>query len=152
MSKSSDVKLKTKLGSPMMRSSGCERTAAFIVSAVAKISFAYLRYPSRPSDTSAAQVAASRPPERDPSMPGEQYLPPVQPVRKKYCPLRSALSRNASTDVPLNAYPYLCVSAEMLVTPGTRKSRLGMSQPSSWPNGRIQPPRQPSTCRPMLCC
>ena len=41
--------------------------------------------------------------ERDPSMPGEQYLPPVQSVRKKYCELRNALSRNASTDVPLNA-------------------------------------------------
>ena len=36
-------------------------------------------------------------------MPGEQYLPPLQSVRKKYCALRSALSRNDSTDVPLNA-------------------------------------------------
>ena len=60
------------------------------------------------------------PPERDPSMPGEQYLPPLQSVRKKYCELRSALSRNVSTEEPLKAYPYLWVSAEMEVTPGMR--------------------------------
>ncbi len=50
----------------------------------------------------AAHVAASSPLERDPSMPGEQYLPPVQPVRKKYWELRYAVSRNAHTDEPLN--------------------------------------------------
>jgi hypothetical protein len=43
------------------------------------------------------------PPERDPSMPGEKYLPPVHPVRKKYWLLRSSLSRNRHVDVPLNA-------------------------------------------------
>jgi hypothetical protein len=37
----------------------------------------------------------------DPSMPGEQYFPPDQPVRKKYCAFRMAVSRNATTDVPL---------------------------------------------------
>ncbi len=36
-------------------------------------------------------------------MPGEQYLPPVQPVLKKYWALRSALSRNETTDVPFSA-------------------------------------------------
>ena len=36
-------------------------------------------------------------------MPGEQYLPPLQSVRKKYWALRSALSRNIRTDVPLRA-------------------------------------------------
>ena len=36
-------------------------------------------------------------------MPGEQYLPPLQSVRKKYWALRSALSRKVSTDVPLKA-------------------------------------------------
>ena len=50
-----------------------------------------------------AQVAARRPPERDPSMPGEQYLPPVQSVLKKYWALRSDLSRNDRTDVPFSA-------------------------------------------------
>ena len=68
----------------------------------------------------AAQVAAMRPPDRDPSMPGEQYFPPLQSVRKKYWALRSALSRKVSTDVPLNAYPYLWVSADIEVTPGMR--------------------------------
>ena len=43
---------------------------------------------------------ASTPPDREPSMPGEQYLPPVQSVRKKYWLLRSARSRNSRTDVP----------------------------------------------------
>jgi len=36
-------------------------------------------------------------------MPGEQYLPPVQSVLKKYWALRTALSRNTMTDVPLRA-------------------------------------------------
>ena len=60
-------------------------------------------------------------------MPGEQYLPPVQSVLKKYWALRSALSRKARTEVPFSAYPYLWVSAEIEVTPGTRKSNSGMS-------------------------
>ncbi len=33
-------------------------------------------------------------------MPGDAYLPPDQSVMKKYCPLRSSLSRNISSDVP----------------------------------------------------
>ena len=49
-----------------------------------------------------AQVAASRPPERDPSMPGEQYLPPLQSVRKKYWASRRALSRKVRTEVPFS--------------------------------------------------
>ena len=53
-------------------------------------------------------------------MPGEQYLPPLQSVRKKYWALRRALSRKVSTEVPLKAYPYLWVSADMDVTPGCR--------------------------------
>ena len=36
----------------------------------------------------AAQVAASSPPDRDPSIPGDMYLPPLQPARWKYCALR----------------------------------------------------------------
>ena len=72
-------------------------------------------------------MAASSPPEREPSMPGEQYFPPDHSVLKKYWALRRDLSRNDSTDVPFNAYPYLWVSAEIDVTPGTRKSKTGMS-------------------------
>ena len=72
-----------------------------------------------------AQVAARRPPDREPSIPGEQYLPPVQSVRKKYWLLRRARSRNSTTDVPLRPYAYLWVSAEIDVTPGTRKSNGG---------------------------
>ena len=53
-------------------------------------------------------------------MPGEQYLPPLQVVLKKYCALRTALSRKVRTEVPLSAYPYLWVSAEIEVTPGSR--------------------------------
>ena len=64
---------------------------------------AWLRYPSRPSCTIDAHVAARSPPERDPSMPGEQYFPPLQSVRKKYCELRSAWSRKVSTEVPFRA-------------------------------------------------
>ena len=47
-------------------------------------------------------MAASRPPEREPSMPGEKYLPPLQSVMKKYRRLRSAWSRKSSVEVPLN--------------------------------------------------
>ncbi len=50
-----------------------------------------------------AQVAAMSPPERDPSIPGEQYLPPLQSVWKKYWALRRDLSRKVSTDVPFRA-------------------------------------------------
>ena len=52
---------------------------------------------------SAAQVAAISPPDRDPSMPGEQYFPPLQSVRKKYCELRRALSRKSNVELPFSA-------------------------------------------------
>src|ERR1035437_2367101 len=101
MSKASEVKLKQNVGVPMIRSSPCARTESCIADAVSKIWRAYRRYPSRPSATIPAHVAASRPPERDPSIPGEQYFPPLQSVRKKYWPSRKDRSRNVSTDVPL---------------------------------------------------
>src|ERR1700690_2188935 len=101
MSKSSLVKLKQNVGMPRMRSSGCERTASCILKAVSKIARAYFVYPSRPMLTSDAHVEARMPPEREPSMPGDAYLPPLQSVSKKYWLLRRALSRNASTDAPL---------------------------------------------------
>ena len=43
MSNSSEVKLKQNVGVPMMRSSGCERTASCMVAAVAKIASALAR-------------------------------------------------------------------------------------------------------------
>ena len=48
MSNSSEVKLKQNVGEPMMRSSGCVRTASCIFAAVAKIFSAVRRYPSLP--------------------------------------------------------------------------------------------------------
>ena len=51
-------------------------------------------------------------------MPGEQYLPPLQSVRKKYCALRSALSRNSSVEVPLKRVAVLVGVGRDLVTPG----------------------------------
>src|SRR6516165_8678763 len=101
MSNASLVKLKQNVGSPMIRNSECDRTAFCIANAVSKISFAYFLYPSRPKLTIAAHVAASSPPLREPSMPGEAYFPPDQSVMKKYCPSRSDLCRNANTEVPL---------------------------------------------------
>src|SRR4051794_15331574 len=102
MANSSLVKLKQNVGVPSRYNSGWLFTASCIANDVSKMAFAYFRYPSRPMLTIAAQVAASMPPDRDPSMPGDAYLPPVQSVMKKYWLLRSALLRNASTDVPLN--------------------------------------------------
>src|SRR3954447_8388101 len=101
MSNSSEVKLKQNVGDPRMRRSGCDRTAAFMRSAAEKISRACSRYPARPYPTIAAQVAASSPPEREPGMLGDMYLPPLQPARWKYCALRRLLSRKSSVDVPL---------------------------------------------------
>src|SRR5450432_1969020 len=101
MSNASLVNEKQNVGEPMSRSSECDFTSACIANAVSKIAFAYLRYPSRPSDTIDAQLAASIPLEREPSMPGEQYLPPLHAVWKKYWPSRNARSRNSSSDVPL---------------------------------------------------
>lgn len=38
----------------------------------------------------------------------------------------TSLLRNRATDVPFGAYPYLCVSADMEVTPPTAKSKGGI--------------------------
>ena len=86
----------------MMRSSGCERTASCIANAVSKICRAYSQVARRGRGcTIDAHVAASSPPEREPSMPGDAYLPPRPVGQEEVLALRSALSRNASTDVPL---------------------------------------------------
>jgi hypothetical protein len=60
--------------------------------------------PSRPSCTIAAQVAASRPPEREPSMPGEQYLPPAPVGQVEVLAVAQvALSLKQSTLEPFKA-------------------------------------------------
>lgn len=47
-----------------------------------------------------------------------------------YWYLRMALLLYITTLLPLGAKPYLCVSHEILVTPGTRKSKGSVSNPA----------------------
>src|SRR5210317_755386 len=136
MSNSSDVKEKQNVGLPINLNSGCRVTDFCMVNAVSKILRARSRYPSLPSVTMTAQVAAMIPPERLPPIPGETYVPPTHSGLVVYWCLRKPLSRYTTTDVPLGPYAYLCVSAEMDVTPGMRKSMGGMSYPSCSPHGR----------------
>jgi len=52
-----------------------------------------------------------------------------------------------STEDPLGAYPYLCTSALMLVTPSTLKSNgLNLAFPYISINGSTYPPMAESTC------
>src|SRR5262245_19144371 len=102
MSNSSEVKAKRKVGSPINRSSGWDRTAPCMRAEVSKIRLAYSRYPSRPIETSEAQVAASSPSDREPSIPGEKYVPPRQSGMKKQQRLRSSRSRKSKVEVPLS--------------------------------------------------
>jgi hypothetical protein len=53
-------------------------------------------------------------------------MPPGQSGHTVYMARRSSAERNMSTDEPLGAKPYLCVSHEMVVTPGTRKSKAAL--------------------------
>ena len=55
------------------------------------------------------------------------------------------MSRYVIVDAPFGARPYLWISAEMLVTPGTRKSQSGMSSPRSSSQGSTKPPTHAST-------
>lgn len=98
-------------------------------------------YPFSPMDTRAAQQAALRAPGRLPAKVGEKYSPPGQSVMVKYWYRRRALPRYKITDVPLAAYPYLWVSAEMEVTPGRWKFTGRMSYPSFSAHGTTNPPR-----------
>ena len=67
------------------------------------------------------------------------------------------MSLNITTETPwkINIYfftfgaiPYLWWSTLIEVTPFTLKSKSGISNPSSFANGLINPPRQQSTCNP----
>src|SRR5699024_1317800 len=61
--------------------------------------------------------------------------------------------RLSSTEVPLGANPYLCRSAEILVTRGTRRSHGFVTGPApgeAGQHGSARPPRHASTCSPML--
>ena len=58
---------------------------------------------------------------------------------------------NNNKDIPLGHNPYLCKSADIDVTPGKRKSNLGVSviPALSW-NATKNPPKQQSTCTGIL--
>ena len=49
------------------------------------------------------------------------------------------------TEAFFGAYPYLCMSVEMLVTPGTVKSKSGTGYPILRIMDRCKPPTQAST-------
>src|ERR1019366_9244422 len=53
------------------------------------------------------------------------------------------------TDTPVDAYPYLWTSADMDVTPGSRKSNGSAKRPSCVRNGRRKPPMHASTWQRM---
>ena len=59
---------------------------------------------------------------------------------------RSSFVRCRITDAPFGAYPSLWRSAEIVVTPSTRKSHGGTSSPFSSMNGSTKPPMHASTC------
>nr|BFE76731.1 hypothetical protein GCM10020092_100320 [Actinoplanes digitatis] len=92
-----------------------------------------------------ATAAAIGPPDRVDEMTGLTIVYPGQSAYAKYCGIRSAASRCSSTETPFGAYAYLCRSTEMLVTPGTEKSKSGRSAPSRLRYGSTQPPKQAST-------
>src|SRR5699024_11471296 len=64
---------------------------------------------------------------------------------------RDCSSDVCSSDLPLGANPYLCVSHEMEVTPSTRKSKGSVTKPARPRNGTKNEPRQQSTWHPIRC-
>ena len=82
------------------------------------------------------------------------YRPPDQSITAVYWYCRSAGDAYRTTDEPFCARPYLCVSTDMDVTPGTRKSNgaeVGNASPmASDAKGITKPPRHASTCRHVL--
>src|SRR6476660_4505820 len=90
-------------------------------------------------------VAIGRP-DRDPWMLGDAYRPPSQPSKTNVWYRRSAFEACTITDEPFGAYPSLCTSIDIDITPGTRKSQGGTVSPFSSMNGRMNPPMHASTC------
>lgn len=73
-------------------------------------------------------------------------MPPVHSGATKYCAWRISAVEYMTTEDPLGAKPNLCVSVEMDVTPGTRKSNGGSLRPSDSAKAMRKEPRQQSTC------
>ena len=74
-----------------------------------------------------AQAAAITAPGRDPVMLGVTYQSSIRsgaPKQKTWL-LKISSSRESNVEAPLAAYPNLCRSAEIVLTPGTRKSKVG---------------------------
>jgi hypothetical protein len=90
-----------------------------------------------------AHAAARGPAGFEPAIVGFTTGYPGQAVVAKYWWRWRSRPRVSSTETPFGAYPYLCRSAERLVTPGTRKSQGG-----NWSgqNASANPPMQASTC------
>ena len=87
-------------------------------------------------------------PPRDPPIACVQYNPPDQSVTVVYPARRRAGLAYATTDAPFEQYPYLCMSHEIDVTPGTVRSNCRSS--GSIPSWRRSaenknPPKQLST-------
>jgi len=74
-------------------------------------------------------------------------MPPVQSGATKYCAVRIAREAYMMMEEPLGAKPYLCVSVDMEVTPGTTKSKAGSACPAAPAQAMRKEPRQASTCR-----
>src|SRR5438067_10047462 len=127
MSKPSEANATTHSGSPRTRSPGIARMPSLMAAAVSRMRRVASRYPSSPVATMAAQHAADSAPGLDPARVGEKYSPPGHSVATKYWYERSWTPWYSTTEVPLAAYPNLCVSADTEVTPGTPKSKPGTS-------------------------
>jgi hypothetical protein len=64
----------------------------------------------------------------------------ISSLARPFFIVKLTLLEYSNTEVPFNAYPYLCVSSDILLTPGTWKSKSGILYPSFLANGRMNPP------------